>query len=145
MPHVDLNRDEWVLLVAADNTRVGDQITMDNLRELPWVLTFNRATAFTPPARQLRMLGVQLHADVVIQGFLPIPAFIEGTDRVAFLQRQLATRLRDPERFRMLPCPFEVVPLVEAMWWHPVFEQDPGHIWFRSLVARAASDVHGDS
>lgn len=142
VPHVDLYRDEWVLLVSADNQRVGEAITMEDLATLPWVLTFHRPTAFTPPARQLRMLGVQLKADVVVQGFLPVPTFIEGTDRVAFLQRQLAARVGDPDRFRVLPCPFDVVPLVEAMWWHPVFDQDPGHVWFRSLVAQAASDVH---
>jgi hypothetical protein len=28
--------------------------------------------------------------------------------------------------------------LVEAMWWHPVYDDDPEHAYLRSVVLRAA-------
>jgi hypothetical protein len=33
--------------------------------------------------------------------------------------------------------------LVEAIWWHPAFDDDPEHGWFRDLVARAARQAVG--
>lgn len=32
-------------------------------------------------------------------------------------------------------------PIVEAMWWHPLNDRDPGHRWLRDLVAQAAEDL----
>ena len=26
---------------------------------------------------------------------------------------------------RVLPCPFEVVPLAEVFWWHPLYRSKP--------------------
>ena len=42
---------------------------------------------------------------------------------------------------RALAPPVEVGPMVEAMWWHPVFDDDPEHGYLRDLVARAAAQV----
>ncbi|WP_406281087.1 hypothetical protein [Embleya sp. NBC_00896] len=40
-----------------------------------------------------------------------------------------------------LDCPFDVVPLVEALWWHPVHARDAGHAWLRELFARVGAAV----
>jgi hypothetical protein len=40
---------------------------------------------------------------------------------------------------RALPCPFEAAPLVEAMWWHPLHEDDPEHRYLRDLLVRATA------
>jgi hypothetical protein len=42
---------------------------------------------------------------------------------------------------RALPCPYDVVPLVEALWWHPVHEHDPEHVWFRDVLAQAGARI----
>ena len=38
-----------------------------------------------------------------------------------------------------MPCPFEAGPLIEAMWWHPAFDDDPEHLYLRDLVVRATA------
>jgi hypothetical protein len=43
---------------------------------------------------------------------------------------------------RILPCPFGVAPLIEALWWHPMYDRDPGHRWLRQLFTEAARFVH---
>ena len=60
LPCLDVYEDEWVCIVAADNPEIGDALTMDNLRELPWVFTYQSRSAFTPAGRQLQMIGVEL-------------------------------------------------------------------------------------
>ena len=141
MPHLDLYRDTWVCLVATDNPRVGDSLTMDDLATFPWVLTYNSSTAFTPADRQLKVLGVQPKVQVVVESFVALPYFIAGTDRIGLVQGHLAGQLTRNGDVRALPCPYDVVPLVEALWWHPMHERDPEHVWMRSVMAEAGARV----
>jgi hypothetical protein len=43
----------------------------------------------------------------------------------------------------VLPCPFDVVPLSEAFWWHPIYSNDPAHVWLRGVLAAAARELTG--
>jgi DNA-binding transcriptional LysR family regulator len=139
LPHQDLYRDEWVCLVAADNTAIGDALTVEQLETMPWVASFHGPTASTPAARQMRMLGIEPHVQVVTENFLTVPGLVAGTGRVALLQQRLADRIPAGLGVRALPCPFEVSPLVEAMWWHPMYDNDPEHRYLRDLLVRAAA------
>ena len=145
LSHADLYRDEWVCVVAADNPLADRGLTTEDLEALPWVATYHGQTASTPAARQMRMLGIEPHVQVVNESFLTVPALIAGSDRVALLQRRLIDLLPLDSGVRALPCPFEVSPLIEAMWWHPVFDDDPEHSYLRDLVTRAAAQALGSS
>ncbi|MGR7027507.1 LysR family transcriptional regulator [Geodermatophilus sp. URMC 62] len=138
LPHVDLHRDRWVLLVSADNDEVGESLTVDQLTTMPWVATYHGPTASTPAARQLRMLGVEPRVSVVTESFLTVPGLVAGSGRIGLLQERLVQLLPVDVGVRALPPPFELGPLVEAMWWHPVYDHDPEHEFFRDLVVRAA-------
>jgi DNA-binding transcriptional LysR family regulator len=141
LPHRDLYRDEWVCLVAADNDRIGAELTVDDLRTMPWVVSYHGPTASTPAARQMRMLGIEPHVQVVTENFLTVPGLIAGSGRVALLQQRLVERIPGGLGVRALPCPFEVGPLVEAMWWHPMYEHDPEHLYLRDVLTRVAAHV----
>ena len=143
LSHRDLYRDEWVCVLATDNPVAGDGLTIGHLETLPWVVTYHGQTASTPAARQLRMLGIEPHVQVVNESFLTVPSLIAGSERVALLQRRLVDQLPLNAGIRALPCPFEVTPLIEAMWWHPVYDDDPEHAWLRDLVVRAAAQTVG--
>ena len=138
LPHADLHRDRWVIVVSADNAEVGESLTAEQLRTMPWVATYHGPTASTPAARQMRMLGIEPRVQVVTESFLTVPGLVAGSDRIALLQECLAQLLPLDAGIRALPPPFELGPLVEAMWWHPVYDRDPEHEFFRDLVLRAA-------
>jgi DNA-binding transcriptional LysR family regulator len=141
LSHRDLYRDEWVCVLAADNPVADEGLTIEHLRTLPWVVTYHGPTASTPAARQMRMLGIDPRVQVVNEAFLTVPALIAGSDRIALLQRRLIDLLPLDSGVRALPCPFEVSPLIEAMWWHPVFDDDPEHSYLRDVVLRAAAQT----
>jgi DNA-binding transcriptional LysR family regulator len=143
LSHRDLYRDDWMCLVAADNPLVGSQLSVAQLESLPWVVTYHGPTASTPAARQMRMLGIEPQVQVVTENFLTVPSLIAGSDRIALLQRRLVQQIPPGLGVRALPCPFEVGPLVEAMWWHPVYDHDPEHRYLRDLVVRAADEAIG--
>jgi DNA-binding transcriptional LysR family regulator len=131
LPCVDVYEDEWVCLVATDNPAVGDALTMEHLRDLPWVFTYQSRSAFTPAGRQLQMIGIEPHIDVVVEGFLTLPFFLIGTDRIGMVQRKVADRLAATGDVRVLEPPFDVVRLAGALWWHPMHTDDPSHAWMR--------------
>ena len=144
LSHRDLYRDEWVCVVAADNPVVEDGLTVEDLERLPWVATYHGPTASTPAARQMRMLGIEPRVQVVNENFLTVPTLIAGSDRIALLQRRLVDQLPLNTGIRALPVPFDAGPLIEAMWWHPVFDDDPEHGYLRDLVVRAAALAVGE-
>jgi DNA-binding transcriptional LysR family regulator len=145
LSHRDLYRDEWVCIVATDNEAVGDELTVEDLETLPWVVTFHGPTAATPAARQMRMRGIELNVQVVTENFLTVPALVAGSGRIALLQRRLVELLPLNLGIRRLAPPVEVGQLVEAMWWHPAFDDDPEHAYLRDLVMRATKLAVGEA
>jgi DNA-binding transcriptional LysR family regulator len=141
LPHHDLYRDEWVCVVAADNPVAARGLTVEDLQTMPWVVTYHGQTASTPAARQMRMLGIEPRVQVVVEHFLAVPSLVSGSDRIALLQRRLVDQLPLEVGLRALPPPFEATPLIEAMWWHPAYDNDPEHVYIRDVLVRAAAEV----
>ncbi len=140
-PSVDLFTDTWVVLADGASDAVGDVLTMADAARLPWVFTYNSPAAFTGAGRQLQLLGAAPRVHVVVESFLALPFYVVGTDRLALVQRHLATHLARDERLRVMDCPWDVVPLVEALWWHPMHTEDPEHVWLRGLLTRAGREL----
>jgi DNA-binding transcriptional LysR family regulator len=145
LSHRDLYRDEWVCVVSADNPAADEGLTLEHLETLPWVVTFHGPTAATPAERQMRMRGIEPRVQVITENFLTVPGLVAGSDRIALLQRRLFDLLPLDLGIRAVPPPVEVGPLVEAMWWHPVFDDDPEHAYLRDLVSRAAQQALGEA
>jgi LysR family transcriptional regulator, nod-box dependent transcriptional activator len=140
VPHVDVIEDHWVCIVATDNPSVGDALTLENLADLPWVANYHGGGAQIPASSQLALLGIQPRVDTVVEGFLPLAHFVAGTARIAFVQERLARTMPPELGVRWLRPPFDVLPHIGALWWHPVHELDPAHRWLRSLFETAAAE-----
>ncbi len=145
LPHQDLYDDQWVCMVDAGNSLVGDVFTLEHLHRLPMVVTYREPTAFTPAVKQLSMVGIEPRVVAVAESFLALPFLVAGTDRFALIQQRLAERLAGSAGVRILPCPFPVTPLIEALWWHPVYDRDAAHQWFRQVFAEVGARVHGET
>ncbi|MEW2290908.1 LysR family transcriptional regulator [Streptomyces sp. NPDC047841] len=143
LPHQDLFEDRWMCLVAEENPLVGEELTVEHLCALPWVASYLGPTASTPAVRQMRMLGIEPRIQFVTDSFLAVPGLIAGSQRVALIQERLLHGTIPLAGLRVLPCPFPAGPLVEAMWWHPVSDDDPEHVYLRSVVERACSALPG--
>jgi DNA-binding transcriptional LysR family regulator len=139
LPAVDLFSDRWLCLVADDHPEVRDELTLDHLARLPWAVYQRPYDA--PAARQLSMIGISPRVEVSVQTFQLLPHMIEGTNRIAMIQERLARTAVRAAAVRVLPCPFEAVPVQEAMWWHPVHTQDAAHIWLRQKAAEVGATL----
>ena len=139
--HLDLWTDHWVVLVSEDHPSIGDELTLADLEDNPWVFTYQSRTAFTSVNKQLSGMGIEPVVDSVVESFLALPFFIRGTDRLGIVQAGLASESRYFEGLRVLRPPFEAVPVVNALWWHPAHKNDPEHQWMRSLFRRAGQQM----
>jgi DNA-binding transcriptional LysR family regulator len=145
LPSERLFTDEWVCIVASGHPSVGEKLTMADLEELPMVVTYQTTTAYTPAGKQLSILGVQPRVPIVAETFLALPFLVAASNGVALIQKRLARQLAPAVPVRLLPCPFDVASLIEALWWHPLYDRDPGHRWLRQLFTEAAQSVQADT
>lgn len=141
LPYLDIATDDWVVLASASNTRIGGELTMADVAASPWVFTYQSRTAFTSAARQMQQLGVEPRVECVVEGFLAMPFFIAGTQRLGLIQSHLAAFALQNPAIRVLECPFEATPITEALWWHPIHQRDPEHAWMRALFAEVGAGL----
>ncbi len=137
LPYDDLWQDRWLAIADASNPSLAGQLTMADLRALPWVFSYQSRSAFTGAGRQLQMLGVEPRITAVVESFLALPAFVRGTSGIALIQRGALSAM-DMSGLRTYELPFEAPPLVNALWWHAIHDRDPEHVWMRRLFIEAA-------
>lgn len=145
LPFVNLWNDGWVAVVSDTNTAVGDRLTMENMSELPWVMTYQSRSAFTSAARQVQQLGVEPRVEVVLESFLSVGHFVSETDRIGLVQTSLIPHMLRIGGIRVVRLPFDATPLVNALWWHPSHTRDLEHTWMRELFAEAGRLVESDA
>ena len=141
VPHVNLFKDRWVLVVDKDNELVPDQPDLEQIRHLPWVLTHHRRTGMVRSAPFLRGLGVDPMPAIMTDDFFAVPFLVANSNRIALLQERLARWLAPVAGCRIHEVPADMPPHVEACWWHPLADGDAGHVWFRRLLVEAGSKV----
>lgn len=140
-PSVALLKDEWACLVGSD-ADVEAAVTTEDLARLPWVAPFGRSMfSGSPPVRELRRMGIEPHVEVTVDGFLAVPFVVAGTNRVSFVPLRLAQRFSGMAGIRLLPSPLPRNDHVLSLYWDATETNDPGHLWFRSSLRRAAADA----
>lgn len=138
-PHEELFADDYVCIACRDNPEVGDGLTVEQYLAAGHVgarLGGIRTTAIDDWFVQ--QSGVKRRMEVLAMNFASVPQFVVGTRRLATVHRRLAELFATQLPLRVLPAPFTIPPLAEAMQWHSAFDQDPGLKWLRTLLHAAA-------
>jgi LysR family transcriptional regulator, nod-box dependent transcriptional activator len=146
LPSIDVIKDHWVYLASTKNTRIGEELTLEQLSEVPFVVTHHTRSSPRPAIAQLAMLGVDIKIATSVDSFLALPWFVEDTDCVALVPSRIAPRMIENKNLRILACPYEAVRLTVSLYWHPRHTEDPAHQWMRRVVRTAgllASDDEG--
>jgi LysR family transcriptional regulator, nod-box dependent transcriptional activator len=145
-PHLDLLTTEWRCITARDNTRVGDVLDLETLAALPWVIFGSRIwpsgeLMTSIIMRQLRLSGINPRVEATVGTFAALPAFLQGTDRVAVVHHTTALRAQETLGMRAFSPPFPSGTVVQAFWWHPFNAEDRAHQWLRELLRSAAVHI----
>lgn len=136
-PGAVLARDGWVAVVDAANTDVGDELSEDVLGESRVVRVYPDSRVGTTLEMQLRARGMRPRSTVTVESFLTVPFAIANSDQVGFLPRRLAGRLAPAYGLRVVEVTFPLADLVECVAWHPTWDDDEGHRWFRERLTQS--------
>jgi len=141
-PSLDLYRDRWVCVVAATTDR--GPLSVAEMGERPWVTPYHPRMPVLSALHRMRQSGVEPRAAISTEDFLAVPHLVAGSGRVGLMPERVARLAAATEGVAIVDAPFELGLLVEALWWHPVHERDPGHKWLRQAAVRAAQTL-GDA
>jgi DNA-binding transcriptional LysR family regulator len=146
-PHETLFTDELVAVVCRDHPSVGEQLTVEQVRELPHLLHS------VPGGEALGSFVAQELAarDIVrtIAASAPsatlMPLLLRGTSMVAFLPSRLAHAMQEVAHLRVLASPVSLPALVETMFWPAGRDRDdPAHLWLRRQIRALAAGLRKD-
>ncbi len=83
--------------------------------------------------------GVSFRADIMVNGILPIPYLICGTDMIGFVPERLARRLEHELGLHVVRTPFRFPVVAEEAHCHPLKAADPSASWLVRTLRRAAT------
>ncbi|MBE4734018.1 LysR family transcriptional regulator [Streptomyces caniscabiei] len=136
LPRERLYHEDWVVVADANNDRIGETLTLDDLARLPHVV-FEWNGGQVGAQQALAQLLPDLHVQCVVFDFLMIPPMVSGTPVIALLQRRLARRVTAQHGLRVMESPIPLPSLGIDLVWNPRTAGDPGRIWFRKQLMRA--------
>ena len=136
--------DDYACLVWEGNTAVGHQITQEQYLQLGHVcVQLSRGLAPVMDEWFLSRHGINRRIEVLSMNFNSIPQHIVGTRRIATVHRRLAKYYCRYLPLRVIPCPFDLPPIIESMQWHKYFSGDPGLAWLRGVLKEVATSLAG--
>ncbi|SBS29492.1 Nodulation protein D 2 [Marinomonas spartinae] len=84
-------------------------------------------------------MGIKRQVEVLTYSFSSIPNLIEGTNRIATVQKKLIKKaISQGAELTSLAAPVELPALQESMQWSRYQNTDLGMIWLRELMREAA-------
>ena len=139
-PHTELFTDNWVC-VTGDTSPEKNPDGRRNARR-----TLGQACSARKLIQRWLIAGSMTFSlgektDIIVDSFLMLPFAVAGTSRLALVQERLARMLASVAGVKIMQLPISLPTLVECAWWHPSKSPDPGHQWFRRIVARAAAEL----
>jgi DNA-binding transcriptional LysR family regulator len=133
--------DRFVCVTDPGHERLHDgALSLKDFEDLPHAVA-NFGPNLTPLDRTLSSKGVRQNVRISTVGWLALPFVVAGTDLVAALPERLARLVADLAQLTIVEPPFGEVEIVEAMWWHPTRESDPGHRWLLGVLRDLAATI----
>ncbi|MER7453443.1 LysR family transcriptional regulator [Nocardia beijingensis] len=138
----DLFQDRLVCAVDIDHPEVGEEITGDQFRTLPY-LSYDGGPLPSAAQLQLRARGVERAIDVTTQSFVVAPLMLRGTRFLTLVHERLGRSLAVQAGIRLLEPPVELTPITEAMFWSSRHQDSPAHRWLRERIRESAAALQG--
>ncbi|WP_028997887.1 LysR family transcriptional regulator [Azohydromonas australica] len=83
--------------------------------------------------------GLSRRIAVSTYSITAMPHLLVGTEFIATVHKRLALKMLPALPLKLFPLPLSMPALDLAIQWHKLRSQDPGLVWLRSLLMRAAA------
>jgi DNA-binding transcriptional LysR family regulator len=134
-----LFEDSYSIVVAADNSEIGDSISFEQYLQCGHVAY--QAGRSGPPMFDNwfdKEFGTVRRVEVAVHSFQLLPKLLAGTGRIATVHTRLARQFLDRLPVRLLPMPFAVPNIRMVLQWHKYRDLDPGSRWLRDQIIAQA-------
>lgn len=140
-PQTPLFEDEFCCLVWKGSRFAGKTLTERDYAEAGHVRIITSTGSNSFEEQFLEQRGIARRIEVSAYTFTALPHLVLGTDRIATVHGLIARQaLRDLPVERH-PLPVHWTPLDEQLQWHEHRSRDPGLIWVRGIIERAAREM----
>jgi len=141
-PREVLFEDTFTCIAWTGNPHIADRVTLNQYKTLGHVVvSFADHGVKSFDERFGAGSGLDRRVEVIVPNYHALPELVVGTERIATMQTRLARKLAGSFPLKLVPLPSPLPVLREAMFWPPLFDHDPGHIWFRSLLKQTAASL----
>ncbi|WP_237055471.1 LysR family transcriptional regulator [Microbulbifer sediminum] len=141
-----LHSEDFVVLAARDNSRIGRRLTLKAYLECPHLVTTLTGDLHGIVDRALQERGEKRRVVAGLSSFLAPPAMVRNSDLLLTCLRSIAgeatQRYPDLEIHRV-PIPLEPVQVVQT--WHQRTHRDPLRRWLRGQIRELLTDSPHES
>lgn len=138
-PATPLFQDVFTCLVAHDHPLAGGTLSReDYLAAGHVVMQPSNSAGAAIDGTLLTERGMNRRVEVAAYAFSSLPMLLSGTQRIATLQRRLARLAQAHLPVVELQPLFDMPQLDQRMQWHRLRASDPGLLWLRDAMMRAA-------
>jgi DNA-binding transcriptional LysR family regulator len=93
----------------------------------------------------VKRYGITRQVAVTSYGFAALPPLVVGTDFIATVHKRLALQLQAAFPIELRAPPLPMPAMEQGLQWHKYRTQDPGLVWLRKLLHRAARVMDGEA
>lgn len=136
-----LFHDYFVLVGAASNTALTDDIDYDAFCKLPYVEVRFGGDLVSAIEGTLRRQKQRPETNAWVPGYLEATSLVSRTRLVAVVPWRIFSLYRESLKLRFVPLPFKAQDLDETAVWHVRHNDDPGHRFFRKVLKDVASSL----
>ena len=140
-PQRELFTDRYVAAVWNEHPEVTDHLDRDQLTRLRYVRYHATSSGPAFVDIQLARLGIEPNVALSTLSFTLVPWLLPGTSLFAFVHERLVNSTPVRRELKVLEPPVPLQPIVETMYWHPVFHNDQAHHWLRECVSTLAANL----
>lgn len=141
MRSVLLARDRFVGAVRRGHPLLDEPVTPQRYAACEHVVTSRRGASKGPVDQALQALGLKRKTVVTVPGFLEALTIARQSDFVALVPQ---TCVRGDqvvaEGLQVFELPVPTPELAIYAMWHPRFDADPAHRWFRQRLAKVCQE-----
>lgn len=131
--------DRFVLVGDRDHPDLDGDIDVERFSTLPYAGVSGDVPSVVES--QLEALGIAPRVEFVTETHVVLPLLVKGTRLVSLVQERLVRAVFEHTHLRTVCPPFELRPLVEAMYWTTRSSDDPAHRWLRSRLVKQAASI----
>ena len=126
-------QDSLVCLVREKNKKIGPSVSLKQFAETPhiFISILGSPFEFTFLDKWLKKQNIQRKYSVTTAAFLPAAMILAETDYIMTLPRRMAKKLIKIMALRLVELPNNPPNFQLNLIWHPLYEKDPAHIWFK--------------